>query len=117
MTAVAEELHLDLTGIVEPHYDPHLSIDEQFALFHALNPRVADAVEALASQWLSRHPKVGVKAIFERLRWESGIQTVGEPWRLNNNFTSRYARLLLARRPEWAGRIEVRSLASERVAS
>lgn len=104
---------LDLPGLVTPDYEPDLSIDERFDLFHEANPHVADALDALARQWLARHPKVGVKALVERLRWESGVTTTGDPYRINNDFTSRYARLLLDRHPEWVGRIEVRALHKE----
>ena len=55
-----------------------------------------------------------VLAIIAVLLWRSGIETTGEPWRINNSFTSLYARLLLDRHPEWAGRIETRALATER---
>ena len=105
---------LDLTPLDVPDYAPELTIAERFDAFHEANPHVADALEALAGQWLARHKRVGMKALVERLRWESGIQTDGDIWRLNNDYTSRYARLLLARHPEWVGRIETRALATER---
>lgn len=105
---------LDLTPLDVPDYAPELTIAERFDAFHDANPHVADALESLAGQWLARHKRVGMKALVERLRWESGIQTDGEIWRLNNNYTSLYARLLLDRHPEWAGRIETRALATER---
>lgn len=101
-----------LDPLVEPDYAPELSIAQRFELFHAANPHVARALEALAAQWLLRHSRVGMKALFERLRWESGISTDGEPYRLNNSFTAHYARLLIARRPEWAQSIETRVMRS-----
>lgn len=104
---------LDLTPLDVPDYAPELTIAERFDAFHDANPHVATALEHLAGQWLARHKRVGMKALVERLRWESGIQTSGV-WKLNNNFTSLYARLLLARHPEWEGRIETRALATER---
>ena len=104
------QLALDLTPLTEPLYLPTDSIADRFVAFHEENPHVANALEALAAQWLIRHKKVGMKALVERLRWESGIQTDGDVWRLNNSFTSHYARLLLARRPDWADRIETRVL-------
>lgn len=112
----AGQLRLDLSPISEPERVVGLTLDERFDAFHATNPHVADAIETLAAQWLSRHAKVGIKAVMERLRWESGLSTHGEVWRLNNSYTSRYARMMLDRRPDWAGRIEVRALASERAA-
>lgn len=115
MTTVApEQLRLDLSPLTEPLYEPEMSLADRFAAFHAANPRVAEAIEAMCAQWLARHPKVGIKAVFERLRWESGLTTVGYCWRLNNVFTAYYARLMLDLHPEWVGRIETRALASER---
>ena len=106
---------LDLAPLDVPDYAPELTIAERFALFHEANPHVADALEHLAGQWLARHQRVGMKAITEALRWRTGIETTdSSPWRLNNNYTSLYARLLLDRHPEWAGRIETRALATER---
>lgn len=116
MTTIApEQLRLDLSPLVEPIYEPTMTPADRFAAFHAANPRVAEAVEVMCRQWLARHPKVGLKAVFERLRWESGLSTVGDCWRLNNVYTAYYARLMLDLHPEWVGRIETRALASERV--
>lgn len=103
------QLTLDLPTLVEPDYAPELSLIERFQVFHAANPHVADALESLAAQWLRHHDRVGIKALFERLRWESGIQTAGDAYRLNNNYTAFYARLLIERRPEWAHCIAVRA--------
>lgn len=107
-----DQLALDLSPLTEPDYTPDLSIAERFAMFHAQNPHVADALEALAAQWLSRHKRVGIKALYEIARWESGISTTGDVWRLNNDWTAYYARLLLDRHPEWTGAIHVRELRS-----
>lgn len=103
------QLELTLAPLSEPDYSPDLSIEQRFELFHAANPHVADALEALADQWLSHgHARLGVKALFERLRWESGIQTAGDAYRLNNDFTALYARLLITRHPDWADAIQTR---------
>lgn len=98
----------DLAPIVTPDYAPHLTLAEQFQAFHEQNPHVADALETLAAQWLARHDHVGMKALYERLRWETGIRTEGDVWRLNNNHTAFYARLLIERRPEWAEAFRLR---------
>lgn len=106
-----DEQQLVLPGLeplVEPDYAPGLTIAERFALFHEQNPHVAKALEALAGQWLARHERASMKALFERLRWESGLQTHGEAYRLNNDYTALYARLLIERRPEWAAAFTLR---------
>ena len=100
---------LDLSPLTEPDYSESMSLAERFAEFHAQNPHVADALERLAEQWLAAgNRKVGMKALVERLRWESGIRTEGSAYRLNNSWPAFYARLLIQRRPEWADRIETR---------
>lgn len=100
----------DLPELVEPDYEPELTIAERYALFHEANPHVYRALEILATQWLWRNRRVGVKALFEQLRWQSGITTDARPYVLDNNFTAHYARALLAAHPEWEGRIVTRAL-------
>lgn len=106
----AEQPALDFGPLVTPAPDEDLTIAEQFERFHRANPHVATALEQLAEQWFEAgHDKVGVKALWERLRWEYGIRVPDSPGPcLNNNFTAFYARLLLLRRPEWSARIATR---------
>ena len=111
---MSAQLTLDLSPIVEPTYTPGMTLDERYAAWREVNGHVIDACEAYASTWLARHRSVGVKAIFEALRWQSGISESGSVWKLDNRMTSRVARDLLARHPEWEGRIFTRALASER---
>lgn len=105
-----EDVQLPLFPVTEPEYEPEMSIAERFAMFHGANPHVADALEALAAQWLAHHRRVGMKALVERLRWESGIQTSADPFKINNSYTALYARLLILRHPEWRGAIQTRTL-------
>ena len=100
---------LELFPIVEPTYAPEATLAERFAAFHAQNPHVADALEVLAGQWLAAgHKRASMDALMHRLRWESGIQTRGDVWRLNNSWTAFYVRLLIERRPEWAEAFQTR---------
>ena len=106
---MTDQLALPLAPLVVPDYEPELTIAERFDAFHAANPHVADALELLARQWLDAgHKRVGIKALIERLRWEYGIRTEGDSFRLNNTLTSHYARLLIERRPEWADALVIR---------
>ena len=110
MTTIQLALHMP--ELIEPTYDTEATIAERFAAFHSLNPWVADALETLAADWLAHgNKRVGVKALIEILRWSHGRQTTGDQgFALNNSLTSRYARLLLDRHPEWAEAISVREL-------
>lgn len=87
-------------------------IEAAFRKFHADNPHVADKLEAMAAEWFSKgHPTVAIKMLWEALRWQQGISVeTSDAYRLNNNYTARYARLLIQRRPEWAARIKTREL-------
>ncbi|MEU5093708.1 hypothetical protein [Streptomyces sp. NPDC020996] len=92
-----------------PHDDP--TIDERFEDFHAAHPWVLEALEDLTMRWIEAGGgRIGVKALFEQLRWSRPSISNDRPFRLNNDFTSRYARLLRARHPEWAGVFQLRSL-------
>jgi len=104
-----DQLALDLSPLTEPDYSPTATLAERFAEFHRCNPHVADALESLAEQWFAAgHGRASMDAMMHRLRWESGIQTRGDVYRLNNSWTAFYSRLLLDRRPEWTGRIATR---------
>lgn len=108
-----DELTLfDTAVLVSPDALPaSATIQDRFEAFHAANPWVCDALERLTQDMLDRgHQRVGVKCLIEVIRWQYERQTVGSRWRLNNVFTSRYARLLLERHPEWDGVFEVRGL-------
>jgi len=90
------------------------SIEERFAQFHAANPQVYRTLLALARAEAERGTRrISAKLLFEQLRAAGGGVTQGaEPYRLNNIFTSRYARLL-ASEPDLSGRIETRKLLAE----
>lgn len=103
-----DQLELDLAEIVVPDYAEHLTLAERFAEFHRVNGHVADALEALAGQWLAMHGRVSIDALMHRLRWESGLQTRGDVYKLNNDWCAFYSRLLVERRPEWAGAFRMR---------
>ena len=72
------------------------SIQEEFERFHADNPHVYEllvsyAIKARRAGWTS----YGVKSLFERVRWHVHVDTQDEAgFKLNNNYTSRYARML-----------------------
>ncbi|MEU3046238.1 hypothetical protein ABZ705_06825 [Streptomyces sp. NPDC006984] len=105
------ELPLELgeRGCGEEVAEP--TLDERFEDFHDQHPWVYEALERLTAQWVEAGGgRIGVKALFEQLRWLAPDLAHGEPFQLNSNFTSRYARLLRARHPEWRDVFELRRL-------
>lgn len=107
---------LDLGPVAEPVYTPGMTLDERYAAWREVNGHVVAAFEAAVTQWFrAGHEHVGAKQVAEHLRWSSGIREAGNLWKLDNSMVSRIARDLLARHPEWEGRIRTRALASERI--
>jgi hypothetical protein len=85
------------------------SIADRFQLFTICNPHIYAMIRKIALDLkLTGHRRMGMKAIFERLRWLYAIQTKGDVFKLNNSFTSHYSRLLMEQEPELAGFFELR---------
>ena len=90
------------------------TIDDKFRAFHDANPWVADELEKLADvEYRHGDGRIGIKYLIEVLRWNYRRATTGQPFRIDNDFTSRYARLLVDRRPEFANLFETRTLRRE----
>ena len=91
------------------------TIQERFERFHRENPQVFVAFAEAARQLKARgRTRYGAKAIYEHMRFHMALPTAGEEWKLNNSYTSRYARLLLSEFPgEFDEFLELRKLQSE----
>jgi hypothetical protein len=71
-------------------------ITKKFWEFHQNNPTVYTQLRDLAIQLKNAgHRKYGMKGLFEVLRWQRALQTRGSTFKLNNNYTALYARLLM----------------------
>jgi len=70
-----------------------LTLEEQALEFIAANPHVLDLFIKLAREARDHGARrVGAKMLVEKLRWELRCKTTGQPYRLNNSFTSYLAR-------------------------
>jgi hypothetical protein len=88
-----------------------------FVRYHAENPQVYAALVRFALEAKrSGRRRLGMKAVFERLRWWSVIETAGDEFVLNNNYTAWYARLVMAQEPELAGFFETRASRADEAA-
>ena len=94
-------------------YDPK-TIQGRFDKYHDDHPEVYTELVRLArkackagkEQW-------GIGALCEVLRWETALRKPeGEAFKLNNNYRSRYARLIMEQEPDLATFFEVRTLAA-----
>lgn len=76
------------------------AIRERFLRFHDENLSVYRALERLAVQWRAqRGERQSIQMLYEVLRWQEGLSTTGDPYRLNNDYSPYYARLLMHRNP------------------
>lgn len=90
--------------------DPQ-ELDLRFRAFHAAHPEVFSELRRLALEAKAAgRRRIGVKALYERLRWSTWIAGPKSGWAMaDNSFTSRYARLLDAD-PEIRGMLVLRPL-------
>lgn len=89
------------------------SITARFHAYHKANPHVYRTLVTMCRKWRSRHgreAKLSIKTLFEVMRWEfnMSIKPGAEPWKLNNDFTSHYARLIMDCNPDLEGIFELR---------
>lgn len=98
--------------LIAPDYAEGATIQERFEAWEAANPWVIPKAEQLLTNWFAvGHKRGSLKQVWEVIRYSYGA-TYGDRFKANNDYTSRAARLILERNPEWVGRIEVRELRS-----
>lgn len=90
------------------------SIDVSWWRFHQDHPDVYAEIAKLCRQWRARGREAwSINGVFELVRWNrrvNGIPDASEDWKLNNNYRSRYARLVMRREPDLDGIFEIREL-------
>lgn len=88
-------------------------IEATFLAFHRANPWVYDALVRLARDLKKRgRHRQGIGMLFEVLRWQWFRTTIdpSSDFRLNNNYRSRYARLIMEREADLDDVFETRVL-------
>ena len=88
------------------------TLEERFSTFHADNPRVYELLVRFSRQWVaSGRAQCGIALIWERMRWEMMLSTTdASGFKLNNDYKSRYARLIMAMEPDLAEFFNIREL-------
>ena len=103
----------------EQHYDREThdlftdSPADRFMAFHRANPHVYKTLVIKARQWRRRHPNrtVGIRMLWEAMRWGLLMQTDAEDYKLNDHYTSFYARMILDCEPDLKGFFNIRGRA------
>jgi hypothetical protein len=94
-------------------FDDEETLAQKFWEFEKANPHVYKGLVVLARKAQARGiEQYSVDALFHVLRWEMAVETSRDededPFRLNNNYTSFYARLIMDREPDLKGFFELR---------
>lgn len=72
-----------------------MNIQERFENFNADNPQVYTTICAMARSWVAKgNSNLGIGMVFEVMRWDHAMRTQGDPFKLNNDYRSRYVRLI-----------------------
>ena len=110
MTA-APQLELELAELIVPEFTPDATIQERYEQWRDANEWILPTLARLLDDW-SAHGgrRVGVKAACEWLRFFYARSVEASDFRVNNSYTSRLARDLIAAYPHLAGVIETRAL-------
>ena len=92
-------------------------IVDAFFEYHKANPHVYDLFKRFASDlYAAGRGHFGSKAIIERIRFETAVRGNDE-FKINNNFASCYARLLILDMPIFREFFETRRSAGNEVAA
>ena len=87
--------------------------DLAFFKFHLDNPGVYKKLVQLARRARSNgRTRAGIKMLWEVVRWEIFISTSGDEYKLNNNYHSRYARMIMILESDLEDFFHVRKLKS-----
>lgn len=111
-TAAAEQVYL--AGLLDQMVYPETSdgtIDGRFHAFHNANPHICRRLTAMALELRGNGiQQYGMKALYEVLRYQVTMAAGRDGFRLNNSYTSRYARLIMDNEPLLDGFFETRTL-------
>lgn len=82
---------------------------DRFADFHARNPHIYLELVRFARQVKAAgRSRIGIRLVWERLRWDLMLTTDSDDWKLNDHLTAPYARLIMEQEADLAGIFEVR---------
>ena len=112
LQASGDRQPFDVDSVLWPALLP--TIQARFQRFHLAHPEVYDGLLGLTRQAASvGRTRIGIAMLFEVMRWHwiiAGLPDEAEVFKLNNNYKSRYARLIMRRNPDLDGMFETRTL-------
>jgi hypothetical protein len=93
-------------------FDPTSRADQifkRFCEFHVANPRVWELFVRFTRELVDRgFEHYSVDAVIQRIRWHVNIETKGEEVKINDHYRAYYARMFIAKYPQFDGFFELR---------
>ena len=90
-------------------FDQPDPLQQRFEAYHAEHPEVYRWLREMAFAAVRRgRTRVGVKALYEVLRWKRNVEAGDDGFKLDNSYTALYARKLMNENPELRGLFETR---------
>lgn len=85
----------------------------RFERFHEQNPHVYALLVSYCREWASAtgRRRFGIRAPWERMRWQLAITTTGDAFKLNDHYAPFYARLIAYQEPDLRELFETRRAA------
>lgn len=108
-----------MTTLHEPYtsrFDFDVATESAFQRYHAENPQIYRLLLrfALEAKQAGRI-RLGIKMLYERVRWHTTVETHGDEFKLNNNYHAYYARLLMQQEPTLRGFFETRKAKADTI--
>jgi len=104
-------MQLNLTNL--PTEAKEFTPQQKFELFNELNPKIYKKLVQMARQLKRRGVKsAGIKMLWENLRWKyySTTRDPNSKFKIDNNYHSRYARLIMNQEKRLSGFFKTRKL-------
>ena len=90
------------------------SVLDRFKAFHKKNPQVWDRFKERAFRMKKTgRKKYSARTIFEVMRWESDLETVGSVFKISNDLIPIYCRLLIFNYPDFKDFFDLKSVSSK----
>lgn len=104
----------DLFSFAQSIRDPRIAAFEEF---HSQNPQVYEAFKRFAREAKGKVARYSSDAILHRIRWWTAIETTDGSFKINDHWSSFYARLLMRDDPSFNGFFELRKAAADKEAA
>lgn len=83
--------------------EPMTDMERAFWRYHEMNPHVYDLFVRYANQVVRVKEHYSARAIFDRIRWFTEVETRGSEFKISNNHSPYYARMFMQDYPATKG--------------